>query len=767
MRFGVFSAAALALAVSVSAVAEPPLASNLPGEVIFYAGWAGRSLAFDGSAAGQLLEEPAVGELLAEIQALAATKLTGLSCKVFPDLWHMASIAWQHPMAGAILDISPEPMPGDISALILIELGDDRQEFAASLAKVLAAISEDNITVIQTTIASVDCQRLQGNFGALGDITIGFKGNTFFAAAGPETARQFVQLAEDSVLAANTKFAKCWQTVGGTDEQIACYVDLKNLFQRLDEPGPSQPDEGQTQPASQMQRLVDALGLAKAEAVASSTRIVEKGMYTKVRLLSPAPHQGLLMPLSGSPLTEDDLAGVPEDADFFCGIRMSPAAFWAELLKSVGRFDPKAKEALLNTVAELEGNMGLSISDDILASLSDTLVLSSATSQGGFLTGTVLQIPVKDPEKLSASINRVEDYLLKQLSIGSDTYFCPAHPKAFWPAPGTCPVCGCPLQRRSKSDKASVSIEKVNIGRTEIHYLTGTTQVSWPFAPAWAVHGDTLYLAGWPQAIASTIAQETSIRPIVAESSYRKARSKIAGDFSTVSYTNTPAIIRKVYNMLLVGWTTGANALEKQVGLKVRPDWLAPLPTMEKYLWPEITAVTADDEGIAIERYGSLPVAGLAFTPLTSAVSATLPSLMGVRASAKRAVSASNLHGIGQSLCLYASEHEGQMPPDLATLVSEGFSTTMLVSPASRHKPPTLVSGKLIGQSDYVYIQLDPTAKADMVMAHERAGLIRGGMINVLYFDGHVSRVTMKEFRQAMKRTKQHLRKVKSREKGT
>jgi len=61
------------------------------------------------------------------------------------------------------------------------------------------------------------------------------------------------------------------------------------------------------------------------------------------------------------------------------------------------------------SMAEFQEELGCSLEDDVLASLGDTWVLSSAASQGGFLTGTVLSVEVTDADKLAEVIAKIEE----------------------------------------------------------------------------------------------------------------------------------------------------------------------------------------------------------------------------------------------------------------------------------------------------------------------------------------------------------------------
>ena len=92
------------------------------------------------------------------------------------------------------------------------------------------------------------------------------------------------------------------------------------------------------------------------------------------------------------------------------------------------------------------------------------------------------------------------------------------------------------------------------------------------------------------------------------------------------------------------------------------------------------------------DMYGGrgMAIAGITTSGLSLAivpiilVSILLPALSRARELAKRAVCASNLRVIGQSLHIYANDNNGWYPPDLQTLVAEGLTSPQgMVCPSS------------------------------------------------------------------------------------
>ena len=101
----------LLLTVCVLATLAPgqlsanPLAEKLPEATVFYFGWAGRSLTFDGSLLGELVREPKVAEIFGGIHKAISAGIGDdeKGQAALESAWGMAGIAWQKPAAMRLL----------------------------------------------------------------------------------------------------------------------------------------------------------------------------------------------------------------------------------------------------------------------------------------------------------------------------------------------------------------------------------------------------------------------------------------------------------------------------------------------------------------------------------------------------------------------------------------------------------------------------------------------------------------------------------------
>jgi hypothetical protein len=586
------------------AVAAPPLADKVPAGSLAYIGWAGRNLTFDGSLFGQLLNEP---EILALVQDFHKTLRQRMAepgeAASFEGLWSMAALAWQHPLAVALLDVQDSPAgEKEFSAVLLVDLGRDRETFAKALDKVIAS-QEPGTSIVDTTLETATFKTFQPAQGK--PVAFGFLGDVFFVALGADTPRKLIHPGTGGVLAADVRFNGYYSAVTGENEQLVFYADIAGLVNRAEPPaaaGASQPTSSDA-PRS-LRRTLAAMGLADAKALCGSYRIVDRGLYAKVRLFSPAPHRGLLLPFAGAQLAENDLSGVPDDAVFALAIKLPPEAAYAELARIYQEISPPGQNNLDALAEEFRKTSGVSIREDVLANLGDTWVLASAPSLGGFLTGTTLSVQVRDAAKFAVALDRLERHFFR---------ICEPATQAAQPA--------------APDEDSRLALNILKNDRGDVHYLS--LPGGMPVAPAWTLADGRFTFALWPQ-VAQMSRSNPARKTLLQDPQFRQFRSKLPERCCAMAYVNPSAVIAETYNFMLAAWTVASSTSIMGGESPVRQNWLPTLSAIQKYLpYPDMAVVTSDDAGITMESFGSLPVGGLGLSPLLTPLGAAAGFLMG------------------------------------------------------------------------------------------------------------------------------------------
>lgn len=695
----------LCLGVALSpCLAAPPLADRLPGGTLVYVGWAGKNLTFDGSLVGQMLSDPAVEGILGMVKDALGKQIGQQDQReAVLSLWSMGGLAWQHPIAAALLDIRQAgdgpPVP---SVVVLIDLGKDKEAFTKHLDALLDKLKND----LPFAAATIGAQQYQTISIAQGvALSYGYMGNVLFLAVGDTTVKDLVEVVPAKNLQADKGFAECLKDLGEQDMQFGYYVNVAALNERIESlrgrgaaaaSGPG----GAAGPAGAPNRLVQALGLEKVTATGGVLRIADRGMYTRSRIFSPGPHRGLLMPLSGPAIAEADLADVPEDADFAVVFKLSPDAAFAQLRSTLESINPGADKELGKTIDDLGRALGVSLVDDVLKNLGDTWVIASAPSLGGSITGTLLTVQAKDPAKLAAAIDKIEAKIAPPGEAGGE---------------------GGPAIRR------------ITAGRAEIRCLAIPSREPIPVAPAWAIYKNKLYLAAFPQVIQAAVAAEGG-RSIAQDAAFQKARARISDKPSCLVYVNLPKLARQVYPLALVGWTVGANVLAGQTGLPVKPEWLPPITSVEKHLLPQICTISSDARGIVFEGYGSLPspsvAAGLVINPAWASLLA--PAVEQAAGRAADVSQANELRQVAMALKIYEMD-QGRMP---ASLKDEKL-LSYLGGPGGN-------LARNIAAGRYAYVPPAPAGRGEANAAQSVMVYMaepKGGNTPVAFGDGHVEMV--------------------------
>ena len=703
MRNTVLALALAAMLAGSSLQAEPPLVDRLPADATVYVGWAGRNLAFDGSMLGQMLNQPVMKELAGSIGGAILSALPDEQSRALAG--HglaMLSIAVQHKMALCMTDLTPAGTPPIPHAALLVDLGKDRQVFSEHLDALLAAARE-KMSFGEGTVAGVTYKTFQPRPN-MPVFAFGYIADTLFVTVGAEMPAKLIGLASaaDSSLLNAPKFTAAYREVAGENEQYAVYVDVPAVKAMMEQ---AIAHAGGTSP-ERVDKIVNALGLGKVSSVVSAVRVVDRGMYAKTRIATPAPHQGWLMLLAGEPMTAGDLSIAPADADLVVAWKLNPSALLPEIKRVLAAIDEEAGARLAGVLAQADQQLGFSLESDLLAHMGDQWTLVSAPSLGGFLTGTAVVVQLKDQAKFAATLAKAEALARAMMAP-------PASADDQQDPP--------PTQRRRLHSPA---MRTFTVGPTKITYLQ-VPEGPVPIAPAWAVHQGNLIIAAWPQVVAALV-EGTPTGGLDADPAFQAAFKRITGRPGIVAYANLPKILGQTYSLPLVGWTVAANLLQGQ-GAGGRPDWLPSLPAIQKYLRPCIWAISADETGITEEAYGSgiAMIASPAGTAL--GVSVLLPALGRARQLARESISMANLRHIGLAVALHAGANRDLLPPSLETLVKEGYLTqSVLVSPIS-------------GKKAYVYIHLPRSDLPDasrLVLAYEDPTTHGQRTTAVLFLDG-------------------------------
>lgn len=699
------------------AMAAPaaPLSDKLPGSTLLYFASAGKTLAYDGSLAGQLLSEPGIQEALTALRRAISGEQMGPQAAVMAQVMDLIDTALVHPMAIAVLDVKPTGQMPAIQAALLVDLGADKEKFQASLEKTMLLTGIDK-QLQDASAAGLSYKTLTPQPGLT--LSVGYMGNVLFLTLGEDTPAILAQVDTKKSLAEDKGFLDALKTVTGPNLQSAFYANVPLIISRAEG---FMGDEATRGPkVAEFRKVIKALGVDQMRAIVGATVITDRITHNRLRVISPAPHRGLLALAAAAPLTNEDLAHVPADALGVLSFKLPAKALYAELLTTIEQLDPAAKEQMTEEVARVERALSLSL-NDLLESLGDTWTIYSAPSAGGLFSGLVLTVDVKDPARFQPFIAKAEA-AIKAVALAES---------GFGP------------QR--------MTVTTMPAGQAQIRYLSIAGK-QMPVAPAWAIQNNKLYVTLWPQVLQDAV--KAPAEPLVKDAGFAKTRSRLLGKPSAMCYIDTPRIVRTSYGLLAGAWTVACGELSLK-GMPCRVDWLPSLRTLEAYLVPDISAVSSDADGIMIENSGN-GVTGM--VPAALMVTVMVPALSSARGQAQQATSAAQLRAIGAAVTVYLGANEAY-PPSITVLVDEKLiPAKFLVSPVSGRQPPQKVNGVWVGERDYVLISgLDDSADGNLVLAYERPENYGGRGTIVLHVAGNVEWVDIATFERLLLQTRDHI----------
>lgn len=329
--------------------------------------------------------------------------------------------------------------------------------------------------------------------------------------------------------------------------------------------------------------ILEALGLSSVVSISSVSGLDEKGFATEVFIETRGDLRGILAPFRSRPLDRDSLAEIPGDATLAAVCRLDLEQIYQEILDSVGRIDPRARENAARGILKVESEVGFRFSEDLFQALGDTWRLYSSPSEGGLLvTGLTVVVDVRDEGRLRQTLDRFGSLLQEALATGGR------------------PERGIPPRT-------------IRFGEHTIHYIDLAQNMRRgdfiPLAPAWTFNGGKLVFSLFPQMVKAYLGRgggrEASLDSLPEmQELWEDGRAPVA-----VKRVDTRAFFRILYPILPPIAAAISGAL-RQEGIDI-PTGLLPSPrALEPHLIPGLAAAYRTDKGILLVQKGGMPLAG-------------------------------------------------------------------------------------------------------------------------------------------------------------
>ncbi len=476
--------------------------------------------------------------------------------------------------------------------------------------------------------------------------------------------------------------------------------------------------------------VIDGLGLGSCQSVTAASHFDNGGYKSSMFVKTSKERQGIFKLANQKPLTDDDLKWVPKNVNFAYVFNHDHVQSYDDLMNALQSI-PMAGVYAQQGIQKIEQHMGLSIRNDILTVLDDNFIYFDSPNAGGsWFAGITACLEVKDPAKMQALIERATKSAI-----------------AFFEKEARKPI--------------TYRIRTSDFDGYKLNYLE-VTGVPLPLAVSWSFHENRMVVGLMPHTVRYAMERATGKKAldtsILANEDFRRGRKQFPKDVVAINYIDTKRGLSDIYRFASLGALAFGNfAPAANVDLD-----FAKFPTHDTFVagaFGNMSATWIDDDGVHYSGHGPWPIpfgptshvnaAGVAMS-----VAILLPSLSRARTLSKRLVSATNLKGLGTACAIYAYENDGQFPPDIQSLVANGYITEQsLYHPDSDRT-----------KCSYIYIQghTDDSHPRWVLAYEEFEGQTNEGA-NVLYADMHVEFVKpLARVHELVEQTKREMAATKS-----
>jgi len=684
----------------VAACRAQPLSDQLPDSTLMYCGWSASVKMLTTQSAG-MLADPRIADpwriMLKKLVLEFPHDLPADSEKIselFPKLLTEAGSC-----EGCFSLLNLQQQDNDLvpQAVLILDLGPRRKAFEEDIQPIHRMLKERlgervHMMKLEDSWIWVKTDHDRSRYAW------GFVGNRFvlYVGDGAETFLPTLSKKVEHPLSQSPRFVDCMSKVAVDSPVLSTYVNLKAGLGLVQQALKKLNNDDLTQLAVNWPMVMTQLGLDQATALGEKTAIENGQFVTHSLLRMTGPPHGLLPGMIQPGVDDEMLKVIPEDATYAVAGRLDLAKMFDQLKAfCVAVAGDDGRKAF----AELEASAtaaGLPL-PALLSPLGVQWVLYDAKSTGSlFFTGTTLVVDVRDSDKLGKMLSALESLLAVMLG----------------------------------GDKPAMATSYEVDGHT-IHYIQPE---DFEFGrPSWAIVDKKLIVALFPQIVEDAIQQFKAEKSLLDNPQFFAARQTVGNDGPLI-YVSDAEVVRSLYPFALL-LTSG---LDDPFGKYDHPvptaELLPSLQRMLKYVGTDAMSVKLVPEGAARTQTVANPL----LSPLTLAdsvplwVVAAMPSLGTSRTQTDRLSSADNLREINRALDEYANGNQGQLAPDLQTVLKSNAKLgDHLHSPFGNPK----------NASDYVYLPPPAAVKTippDVVQAYDASELLSGDGANVLYGDGRV-----------------------------
>jgi hypothetical protein len=502
--------------------------------------------------------------------------------------------------------------------------------------------------------------------------------------------------------------SSCLSKVAPNGDAFSMYADvtrIKAVFQL---------DKSKDEKMRKVNTLLTSLGLDNVKEYVMRTGFVGGQFVTEAFLIAPEPRKGVLAAIK--PLDMKVFDSIDPNCISASAMNIDTAVIFDSIMATIKNMDEGGYKKVTDGLAEFETKANFKIRDGIIASLAGPVnfySLPSGPMDMSFGGGAVVIADLKDQVKFEQNMATLGAYIVKE-------------------------------------SNGSLQISVQTIGDRKLNVWTIPQMAMVGFVPTWTVVNGKLVFATSQQsckAAADRVASPVAAKSLSALPQFRQVTTNLPKGLTHVSYLDSTVYFKMLMGQLQRVWpmaTMGAA----QAGVSL-PYVLPDLSQYADQMKPGVAYSWSDKDGIHKYIKGSgveQAIGGVAAGAMGAAV--LMPALAKAKEKAKDVSSMNNLRQIGLSMMVYADDHKGAYPKELADLVKDASLSPKALE--CNRKPKDFTG------PGYVYVAgltSKAPALATSVLAYENPGFCNNGKLYVLYGDAHVEMVDKVRFRADLKKT--------------
>ena len=388
----------------------------------------------------------------------------------------------------------------------------------------------------------------------------------------------------------------------------------------------------------QVENMFSFLGLGNVTSVDSMTGFTESESFSRALVRIDGSPEGLLGISAEDGITSSDLERFPKDSLFAMGVSVEPKA--ALNFLRVISIQLIGSDGVGQVIEAVKRESGIDIQTDLLDLFDSSWTLHNAAGDG-WGTGLTAIGEVKDPEKCSATIQT----LIKKIILLTD-----GEP-------------GSPVFSKRKVGGDEIYTVRVPMNRY--------SAISFPFEPSWAISGNRLVVALYPQAVQTAILEPPK-EILIDQSEFdflTQSFSQDSGDEKLIgmAYMDAARNFEISYPYAQMALNIGKGSMLRQWRLESGKQeavaavlggiQLPPARAIHKHLEPSWVAIRRTKAGIEFESRQTIPAMDAGFiAPLAAGM--LLPAVQSARGGARAVVSINNLRQLTLAAHNFESAHQ-------------------------------------------------------------------------------------------------------------